>query len=222
MIKSLSDARMTDALPNILSDQDWVLALSRAFGKLHERTLQYADASQVYTEIDTASEEILDTLAVNWKIDWYDTEFPIDVKRSLIKHTLLTKRTNGTKHAVLVVLKSIFEDAELSEWFEYGGEPGTFRVVVAIPENGITAEQQRRALANIEYYKNVRSWLDIIDLVYDSRGGLEAGACATTLAKVEVWPEFVEYIDLTAQVTSGGITIAESRLEIFPTAEQEG
>ena len=67
MIKDLRDARLVDAVPRVVAGQDWVRALSEAVGVLHERTLRYIDDSQIYTSLDTATEPVLDALAINWK-----------------------------------------------------------------------------------------------------------------------------------------------------------
>ena len=56
MIKSLREARIVDGVPRIVAGQDWVQALSAALGVLHEKTLGFADASQIYTALDTAPE----------------------------------------------------------------------------------------------------------------------------------------------------------------------
>ena len=68
MIKSLREARIVDGVPRIVAGQEWVQALSEALGELHEKTMDFADASQIYTALDTVSETVLDILAVNWKI----------------------------------------------------------------------------------------------------------------------------------------------------------
>jgi len=75
MIKSLREAGIQDGVPKIIAAQDWAQALSRSLLTLHKRTLDYADKSQIYTALDDVPEKILDTLAVNWKIDWYDTSY---------------------------------------------------------------------------------------------------------------------------------------------------
>ena len=64
MIKGLKDAQITDGLPRVLAEQPWVRALSLAMLELHRKTMDYIDASQVYTAIDTVAEEVLDALAV--------------------------------------------------------------------------------------------------------------------------------------------------------------
>ena len=61
--------------------------------ELHKQTMEYIDGSQIYTAIDTVREEALDALAVNWKIDWYDTGYDIDQKRRIVKTALSIRRT---------------------------------------------------------------------------------------------------------------------------------
>lgn len=96
MIKSLRDAQITDGLPRIVREQPWVKALSMAAAVLHKKTMDYIDGSQIYTAIDSVAETVLDALAVNWKIDWYDTGYDIDRKRRIVKTALTIRRTMGT------------------------------------------------------------------------------------------------------------------------------
>jgi P2-related tail formation protein len=117
-----------------------------------------------------------------------------------------------------MVLQSVFEDAKLLEWFEYDGTPGTFRIEVSVPENGVTDEQQDRILENISLYKNVRSHMETINYTYESRGELKAGAFAATIAQVEVMPKLVECIDITAQTVTCGAVITWCRMEVYPAS----
>lgn len=132
MIKSLKDARITDGLPRILVKQPWVRALSEAMGMVHEMTMTFADQSQIYTGIDYAAEDVLDALAVSWKIDWYDTGYSIEQKRRIIKTSLTVRRTMGTVAAVKAQTEAIYPGTTLEEWFQYDGEPGTFRLHVDV------------------------------------------------------------------------------------------
>ena len=108
MIKDLRDARLVDAVPRVVAGQDWVRALSEAVGVLHERTLRYIDDSQIYTSLDTATEPVLDALAINWKVDWYDTGYSVDQKRRIIKTALTVRRLMGTVGAVKLQADSIY------------------------------------------------------------------------------------------------------------------
>ena len=154
MIKSLKDARIKDGLPQVVAGQDWVIALSEALGELHKKTLGFADGSQIYTAIETTPVEVLDALAVNWKIDWYDTNYSEEQKRRIISTALTVRRTMGTAYATRLQADSIFPGTELEEWFEYNGTPGTYRLFVNIndssPESPVVtypADEMERRLA---------------------------------------------------------------------------
>lgn len=140
MIKSLKEARLTDGLPRIVAEQPWAKALSGALGALHERTMEYIVRSQIYTAIDSASEEVLDALAVGWKVDWYDTGYTVQQKRQCITTALSVRRTMGTLGAVKAQANAIWPGTVVEEWFEYGGEPGYYR----LRANIMTAEEQER------------------------------------------------------------------------------
>ena len=134
MIKDLRAARLVDAVPRVVAGQDWVRALSEAVGVLHERTLRYIDDSQIYTSLDTATEPVLDALAINWKVDWYDTGYSVDQKRRIIKTALTVRRLMGTVGAVKLQADAIYPGTMLEEWFEYGGQPGTFRLFINVTD----------------------------------------------------------------------------------------
>ena len=143
MIKSLYNAQIADGLPRIVREQPWVKALSMAVWALHKQTIDYIDGSQIYTAIDTVGEEVLDALAVNWKIDWYDTEYDVEQKRRIVKTALTIRRTMGTAAAAKTQADAIYPGSTLEEWFEYGGEPGMFRLLVNIT----TVEEQEKFAA---------------------------------------------------------------------------
>ena len=99
MIKSLKDARIRDGLPDIVANQDWVIALSGALGITHEKVIEYADNSQIYTAIDTISEELVDALALQLCSPYYDQNFELSVKREIVKNTLSWYMKAGTPAA---------------------------------------------------------------------------------------------------------------------------
>lgn len=142
MIKSLKEARITDGLPRILREQPWVKALSMAVGMMHEKTMDYIAGSQIYTAIDSVPEQVLDALAVSWKIEWYDTAYDIEQKRRIVKTALNIRRTMGTVGAVRSQADAIYPGSTIEEWFEYGGEPGMFRLKV----NVATVEEKEKLI----------------------------------------------------------------------------
>lgn len=166
MIKSLRKARIVDGLPRIVAGQKWVQAFSDALGPLHEKTIDFADGSQIYTALDSVSEAVLDTLAVNWKIDWYDPSYPVEKKRRIVKTALIVRRLMGTAYAVKLQADAVYPGSKVEEWFEYDGEPGCFRLYVDItdstPGNPATImspiEMERRLVTSKRWSSHLESF----------------------------------------------------------------
>lgn len=88
MIK-LTDARLTDALPKTLAEQPWVQALAEASRKMRRRVMAYADRTRLFCDIGEASEEALDALAVELQTPLYKNDYPLTVKRQIVKNSML-------------------------------------------------------------------------------------------------------------------------------------
>ena len=163
MIKSLRDARITDALPRIVGGQDWVKAFAGSLGAVQEKILDFADSSQIYTALDSVPESILDALAVNWKIDWYDTGYTLEQKRRTVQNAIMIRRQMGTVKSVRLLLDSVYPGSALEEWFQYGGEPGYFRIVSA--DQAIGYYGAVGLLHALDYVKRLSAWLEVIILI---------------------------------------------------------
>lgn len=216
MIKSLRQARMTDGLPRVVKRQEWVIALSEALGLAMGQALDYTDESQIYTRLDTAPEAVLDVLAVDWKVDWYDTGFTLEQKRETIKTALMVRRLMGTAAAVKLQVHTLYPDAEVKEWFQYDGRPGCFRVNVPLPEEGISATDFRRLKTGILTTKNERSHLDVIDIRHETEGTVLVGGFSVVGQTIEIWPELVSEIDITQQCYTGGAASVGQAMEVWP------
>ena len=85
--------------------------------------------------IDSAPENILDILAVQFKVDWYRDDYPIDTKRRVVKTAMEVRRYCGTEWAVKQAISAIYPNSEIVEWYDYNGTPGHWRLRVNITEN---------------------------------------------------------------------------------------
>lgn len=150
MIK-LTDARLTDALPKTLAEQPWVQALAEASRKMRRRVIAYADRTRLFCDIDEASEEALDALAVELQTPLYKNDYPLTVKRQIVKNSMLYYIRSGTRGAVEELLADIYQGAEVEEWFEYGGEPNYFRVAIDISRTTVPVAEMAPA--------ELESWL---------------------------------------------------------------
>lgn len=216
MIKSLRQARITDGLPRVLARQEWVIALSEALGLALGKTLDYTDESQIYTRLDTAPETVLDVLAVDWKIDWYDTELTVEQKRRIVKTALTVRRLMGTAAAVKLQVHAIYPEATVTEWFQYDGKPGCFRVSLPLPKEGITAAEYRRLKTGILTTKNERSHLDVINIQHECEAVVITGGCCSMSQIIEVWPELVSELEVTGERLTGGAASMSQTAEVWP------
>ena len=114
--------------------------------------------------LDELESDILDHLAWQYHVDKYSSDFDLNVKRKMIRESIYLHRIKGTKAAVLLALKAFSERPEISEWFEYDGEPYFFRLTLRdlkdVGDDGETLFQV------INDAKNVRSWLEQVTFDY--------------------------------------------------------
>ena len=155
MIK-LKDSEILDIVPLALKDSPEVQAISYALKRGMQKLQTYADSSCVYATIDKVPEQILDVLAVELRSMYYQLDFPVNVKRQIIKNTLSWHRKAGTPSAVKQLVENIFEEAIVEEWWEYDGEPGTFNILIPTI---VTQENLKSLNRMIRKVKNVRSHL---------------------------------------------------------------
>lgn len=174
MIK-LTDARLTDALPKTLAEQPWVQALAEASGKMRRRVMAYADRTRLFCDIDEASEEALDALAVELQTPLYKNDYPLTVKRQIVKNSMLYYIRSGTRGAVEELLTDIYQGAEVEEWFEYGGKPNYFRVAIDISRTTVPVAEMAPAELESWLYSVKRASSALESLSYMIRHAITIG-----------------------------------------------
>lgn len=174
MIK-LTDARLTDALPKTLAEQPWVQALAEASRKMRRRVMAYADRTRLFCDIDEASEEALDALAVELQTPLYKNDYPLTVKRQIVKNSMLYYICSGTRGAVEELLADIYQGAEVEEWFEYGGKPNYFRVAIDISRTTVPVAEMAPAELESWLYSVKRASSALESLSYMIRHAITIG-----------------------------------------------
>lgn len=174
MIK-LTDARLTDALPKTLAEQPWVQALAEASRKMRRRVMAYADRTRLFCDIDEASEEALDALAVELQTPLYKNDYPLTVKRQIVKNSMLYYIRSGTRGSVEELLADIYQGAEVEEWFEYGGEPNYFRVAIDISRTTVPVAEMTPAELESWLYSVKRASSALESLSYMIRHAITIG-----------------------------------------------
>ena len=157
----LHEVGLVEGLPPDVAKEPWVQIIDAVFRERRKKELEAAERLKIYTDIDRADEAVLDILAVQFRVDWYDTSYPIETKRRIIKTALEVRRYCGTEWAVQKALSSIYPNVKISEWYDYGGRPGYWRMNVDITDDGViyyTPEEiekrlgyARRCTAHLEH-----------------------------------------------------------------------
>lgn len=122
------------------------------------KAVAQSEYAAVFPRVDELPEKVLDILAADLKIQWYEIDAPISSKRQTVKECIRIHKYKGTKYAVETALRGIYEDVRVLEWNEYGGEPYHFKVVIYDSSND--REKRDRVLQKVDYYKNTRSVLE--------------------------------------------------------------
>lgn len=150
----------TRALPQTLKNDESIFAFGRVIAGELQENIRLSRLNIIYARIDELEEPLLDVLAHDFHVDWYDPDSPPEVKREIIKESVRVHKRLGTKYAVESVVRAYFGSGEVREWWEYGGEPHHFKIISGNPN--ITDEQAARFFHILEVVKRKSSWLETI------------------------------------------------------------
>ena len=155
----LNDVDLLRLLPRFMRSDPMAVALCAALRPGMDRMADSIARMQL-RDYDNLPSDVLDELAWQMNVAWYDPEADLPTKRAIIASAMEVYRTIGTPWAVEQVAIDYFGDASVQEWPEYGGEPYHFRVhTTSIVEGTRNAAKFRQV---IEQMKNLRSVLDTI------------------------------------------------------------
>ena len=109
-------------------------------------------------------------------------------RRRLIKSAVELHRHKGTRWAVEQVFETLSMDGQISEWFEYGGEPGYFRALVDVGERGVTAADYDGIVELITAFKRASAHLEALSVRVSATGTLYYGGATLSAEITTVYP----------------------------------
>lgn len=157
----LKDSEIKQILPDYFKERTEVKCLSYAIQRATQKLIRYCGNIGVFAMIDSASDEVLDLLAVELNTQYYDASLDIQNKRELIKGTLVWYQTSGTASAVEELIAAVFGEGKVEEWFEYGDSPYFFKIKTNAQLTPDIVAQFRKI---IERVKNARSHMRNIEI----------------------------------------------------------
>lgn len=163
MSSGITAANLLRTLPNVLQQDEHMLALAEAIAQQLEACVSDTDAPRIFPRIDELDESLLDALAWDFKVDWWDYSYSLTEKRNTLRQSWYVHKHMGTPAAVKAALSAIYPDSKVEEWFEYGGEPYHFRLKIPVDASTLDASKHSIVLSLVSFYKNLRSVLDSVE-----------------------------------------------------------
>ncbi len=158
MSSGITQDSMLSILPGVLKRDEGMLNLAKLIGWITGEEADQIDAPAIFQHIEELDEDLLDLLAKDCKIDWYDYDADIATKRRQVASNWNVRNGLGTVNAVKLALRNVWPDSTVEEWFEYGGTPGYFRVFLGTDSSGTI--DFAKAVRMIDIFKPVRAHID--------------------------------------------------------------
>lgn len=157
----LENIKLLELLPESINKDETVKAIAKAIEPTFQKLAREVDTPILWTNIDKMTSVQLDHLAVMFDLQVWRDQWPLSLKRSVLKSAFVSKRRTGTVAAVRDALASLGSASRIVEWWqtEPKGEPHTFEVVATLSniDGTLTDEIQEDLLLMIRDSKPARS-----------------------------------------------------------------
>ena len=206
------DVELKRIVPQSIGSDENVKAICDAIDvKLRELSMA-ATSVLILPRLNELPEEIVDELAWQYHVDFYDYSASIEKKRSLVRQAIAWHKRKGTPAAVEEVCSAAFKTAKVFENWEYGGEPYHFQV--RLIEEGIPNQTVIDNLVRaVNDTKNTRSWLDGLSFYREILGTIYLGAIVFPHKTVHIYPSKFKMNDLQNYQYYGGVNYWSRKVE---------
>jgi len=180
----LSNVDLLSLQSGYMQKDTTTIALCKALTPQFQQLATETKLCLIYARIDDLDEPVIDELAWQMHVDWYDAAADISIKRQLIKTSIIVHMYRGTPYAVEQVIMTHFGDGHVEEWFDYGGEPGMFKVVTA--NASVTAELAAQFTRILNSAKRASAHLEEIIITLSGEMDVYLGTIVHTGDFIEV------------------------------------
>lgn len=211
---------LLDILPSSVSGDDNVRACAEALNIELQAVTESIDEALIFSRIDELGSDVLDHLAYNFKVDFYDASAILEARRGIIKQAFEWHRIKGTRAAVERIVSLFFDNATVQEWFEYGGDKFKFKIDTEYAT--FRSEQDFQDFFRlISVAKNVRSWLEAMRFKQPTTNNMYYGGVTALASFLTIMPSLS--FDMESQETFyGGVLGLGSHITIgLPNIEHD-
>lgn len=215
-MSSIREIRLVDILPPNIAQDGKVRAAAEALDRELQAVTAVIDQCLLLCRIDELPESVLDLLAWQFHVDFYEADLPIEQKRVLVKKAFAWHKRKGTVAVVEEAVRSIFGRAKVEEWYEYGGDPYKFRIEVDIDTYGATKETLARLDRLIQVVKNRRSWLEVVNMYLTGYCRTSVGSSTVAGEEATVYPWSITEVEGKGLIRMGVGYQAVEMITVYP------
>lgn len=175
------------------------VAAARACAKIDEIP---APLRQLWNA-QTCPVELLPYLAWAWSVDRWDSAWSENAKRAVVAASEYVHKHKGTIGSLRRVVEPLGYLIRVSEWWQTGETPGTFRLEVGVLDTGITEAMYTELERLIADAKPVSRHLIGLSLNLDANGSLPVAAACYSGDALTVYPYTPETITVSGPGYSG-------------------
>lgn len=180
---ALTATNLLASLPQVLRDDESMTALANSVAAVLEKRKDEIRTIAIYTRIDELPEDLMDILAKDFKVDWWDKDYSLETKREILKTSWHTHRILGTKAAVTTALRALYDQFEMKEWWEYGGEPGYFKVET---QSFRFVDELDKFLASLSTVKRLSAHLEKITIISNPSQKIYVGFAVREVSHITI------------------------------------
>lgn len=159
-MKRLDEITIADLMPDSISGDSEVSATAQAIDPQLKAISEAVDRPLILAAIDELSAGVLEHLAVQYDVTAWNSAWPIDTKRAVLKTAIADKRKMGTRGAVQRAIEAVAPIATITEWWQdTSGEmpPHTFKIDLLQQGSAVDSETQESVISQVNEAKPVRS-----------------------------------------------------------------
>lgn len=168
IIKTLDDISLKDITPENLYSDSNIKAIVKALDPELKLITQAANDTLILPRINELPESLLDILAWQLHVDFYDLAKTLKMKRELVANSLIWHKKKGTSWAIRKALEMLGIKAEIIPWYQNNGVPYSFKVVGTLEDDYYRIAGTDNITGNIrravEEAKSARSFISDIDI----------------------------------------------------------
>ncbi|NWD70767.1 phage tail protein I [Pseudomonas gingeri] len=167
---------------------------------------------------DTCPTPLLPYLAWAFSVDRWDSRWPESAKRAAIRAAYFVHSRKGTIGAVRRVVEPLGYRLDIAEWWETDplGVPGTFKLVLDLPEKGDPEQAYDELIWLIDDAKPISRHLTELSISVEVAGQLYLSASSVDAEVIDVFPPPPDDIDRCTKSIRIGCEHSIDTLEVFP------